>query len=914
MKNTNSSASTASTASTLRGFMRGFMLALLAGLVIFAAGGCGGSSHHNSNSNSGSDEMDEITASILEKIFEQDEDGSPMVFDYAPVTLSHDASAKPDANMHFVKYISPKDLNSNNEFITAQNLNKDSEYIIKYSHGGRALNDKSLGLRITAPDGREMILDFLGLSNVEVIEDVISDEPKGSSDLTPEELAKEIALDNAAAEVEDKTFYVDADFEVMPDENPCVILYRFKAPQSGKYEFAVSEQRLNESGDVVTEPDIEGIPFEFRLYGYEAAHSIFDNLDSLDIELTPEDIIDIQRIVLEDAEEFNDNGLPVNIELYDEAELEDEELDAKAAFMVFDMPGLYPPAAKKVEEKIEPKRTYSISNGKVIPADVIDNVQYDNLFEEGAGFYAHSGLRAVTDVVDDNAFSKSAIRKFMASKPGAGAVTEKLNVDVIATEAEHDRSAQLAGMSNFVLLRDAFNRSLRRDYARLGIDYTRIISVRYEMAENEPRAIDPNKVELLEEALDELKKNGGEAFTKKYGDYFVAGYTWGLRYDATIEITIDSAGAACKGTLDGISVEFTANNRVCEAVVEHVKTALENARINAVSERDTGKSSQDALDKMNQALTSLEDSRGVTINVTHGKHTGKGSEQSFSIRGFANSLADFIKSAKGVNRSKYEQLYVTLRRYREIKEAKPYINEALAVNADLFTAIRQLTEKIFKTRCYYNALMVIPAVNLKGGKGLQDSWEQEFEVNLITKVDTGLNYICADKSRVQSYYDKSDALYNKYKALAERYNFYREFVMIQKQDTGKSPSWDDSDYDIDKTYGAGRSFSSTYSKSKLVNEDFKAGGCRHHEHEEPDTSGPRGADFEGSFATKRVYSLVTGYKKTNHCKGRDVNGKTIGKKSYHWRYDGAASRRCEVFLDLKLIDMPDDKYPFAGLD
>ena len=888
--------------------LRGFMLVLLAGLVIFAAGGCGGSSHHSSNSGN-SDEVDEVTASILEKIFEQDEDGSPMVFDYAPQTSSHDASAKPDSNTHFVKYISPKDLNANYEFVTSLNLNKDSEYIIKYSRGGRSLNDASLGLRITAPDGREMILDLLGLGAAEVIDDVISDDAKDSSDLTAEELAKEIALENnAAAETEATEFYVDTDFEPIPAENPCVILYRFKAPASGKYEFNISELRLNASGDAVTDPDPEGVLFEFRLYGYEAAHTVFDNLDSLDIELTPEDIIDIQRIVLDGAEEFNDNGLPVNVEpAFDDEETDETEFEAAASGAQVRIAAV---PINQIAFKFGSQRV-GVS-GQVIPQAVINNVPYDNLFEEGAGFYAHSGLRAVTNVVDDNAFSKSAIRKFMASKPGAGAVSEKFNVDVIATEAEHDRSAQLAGMTSFVLLRDAFNRTQRRDQARLGSDFTRIISVRYELAENEPRTIDPNKVQLEEEALDELKKNGGDAFTKKYGDYFVAGYTWGLRYEATVELIADSVNAEFGGYLDNDprKVSISSPERVCELASARIKTALENAHINTVSERDTGKSSQDALDKMNKALTSLEnDFKNVTITVTHSKHTGQGSEQSFSLRGFTNNLTAYIKSAKGVNKSKYEQLYASLRRYREIKEAKPYISEALSIDPELYRAIRLLTEIIFKTRCYYNSLMVIPAANLRGGKGLQDSWQQEFEVNLITKVDTGLNYICADKARVWDYYSKCTQLYNKYKALAERYNFYAYFVKVKKNT--RSPSWNDSDSDSDLTCFEGIH---SYNKGKIVLEDMKAGGSRYHHHEEPWYKGPRGADFEGSYSTSRVYWFKTGYRNTNHCKGRDVNGETLGKKSYHWRYDGAGSRRCEVFLELKFIDMPDDKYPFAGLE
>lgn len=868
------------------------LLVLLGGLFIGSMG-CGGGS-----GGGGQGETDEVTARLLEKIFTPGPDGSPAVFDYAPAPESRVENAAPgsrsvkssSSGVDFVKYISSKDLNSDNEFVTTLHLNKDSEYIIKYSHGGRTLNDSLLGLRISAPDGKEMILDFLSLGAPEVSEDVINDTtPKNTDELDPEELEREKALDEKAKEEEmEAPLYVSTDIEIIAEENPCIVLYRFTAPQTGDYQFAVSELVFDESGNIVRNASPQ-VPFEFRLYGSAEAHSVFDGEE---LELSPEDILDIQRILLAYATEFNENGLPVAFETGDDGEDEAESGSVRLAFRLLDMS--WPTV--KIKPKLEPKKTYSISNGKVIPADVIDNVPYDDLFEEGAGFYAHSGLRAVTNVMDDEAFSKKALRKFTSTKPGTGGtlgLKENFDADVIATEEEHDRSAQLAGMSSFVLLRDAFNRSPRRDYARLGSDYTRIISVRYELVEEAPRMVDPKEFKLVDEALDALKKKGAESFLKNYGDYFVAGYTWGLRYDATVEITAKTA--------------------ICDLAAERVKFFLENARINAISERDTGQSSQDALTKMNAALKSLESEfHNVTLSVTHCRRTGTSGEMSFSLRDFASSLGTFIKSAKGVNRSQYQQLYVTLRRFREIEDARPYIPEALTVGADLYTAIRSLTEKIFRTRCYYNALMVIPVGQLMGGKGLQDGWEQEFEVQLINKVDRGLNYICADKARVQEYYNKFDALYNKYKALAERYNFYCYFMRIQKSNDGSSPSWDNSDADQDTYYERGFS---EYTRSSLVLADMRAGGSRYHSHKEPCTSGPGYADFrDNDLGNSRVYWFKTGYHDTNHCKGSDVNGKTIGRNRYHWHYTGASSRRLEVSLELKFVDMPADKYPFAGLE
>ena len=882
------------------------LLVLLGGLFIGSMG-CGGSGG-----------QDEAVLRVLAKIFGPGPDGSPAVFDYAPAMTSQGVSAATDEqNVHFVKYISSKDLNSDNEFVTTLRLNKDSEYIIKYSHGGRPLNDSLLGLRISAPDGKEMILDFLS-ADMEDSEDVITSKPLdlskmteaeiqeilSQSEMTREELEREIALEKKNEE--EKTvepLYVSTDIEIILEENPCIILYRFKAPQTGDYRFAVSELTLSDDLGGLVRNASPDVPFEFRLYGSAAAHSVFDGEG---IEISPRDILDIQRILLYSATEFNENGLPVDFEL-----LDDEEGTAEVRLA---SPASTP--AGQIKGKLQ--KPYTITGNKVIPAAVIDNIPYDNLFEEGAGFYAHSGLRAVTNVVDDEAFSENALRKFTSTKPGTGGtlgLEETLAVDVIATEEEHDRSAQLAGMSSFVLLRDAFNRSPRRDYARLGSDHARVISVRYELAEEAPRTVAPREFKLVDGALDALKEKGAESFLKNYGDYFVAGYTWGLRYDATVEITTEP-GKSYYSTVffrNSYSLDATWDaGEICDMMSERVKTVLENAKANAISERDTGKSSQDALNKMNNALKSLErDFYNVTLTVSHCVRTGTGGEASFSLRDFTSSLGTFIKSAKSVNKAKYQKLYVTLRRFREIEEARPYIPEALTVGADLYTAIRSLTEKIFRTRCYYNALMAIPVGQLRGGKGLQDGWEREFEVQLINKVDKGLNYICADKGRVKEYHDKFDKLYKKYKALAERYNFYCYLMRVQKSYAGSSPSWDTSK-DNEDIYQV-RGFSE-YPRSSLVLADMKAGGSRYHSHKEPCTSGPGYADFrDDNLGNRRVYWFKTGYHDTNKCTGRDYNGKTIGRNYYHWYYKGASSRRLEVSLSLKFVDMPADKYPFAGL-
>ncbi len=72
-----------------------------------------------------------------------------------------------------------------------------------------------------------------------------------------------------------------------------------------------------------------------------------------------------------------------------------------------------------------------------------EGVAYDDLFAKGAGFYAHSGLRAVTNVMDDNAFSNNAVENFTANNSGDAGLYERFNADVIATEAENKRWGRL---------------------------------------------------------------------------------------------------------------------------------------------------------------------------------------------------------------------------------------------------------------------------------------------------------------------------------------------------------------------------------------------------------------------------------------------------------------------------------------
>ncbi len=907
-------------------------------LLLIGGYGCGGGGSGDGGSESGTDEttreqtqneIDETASRIVEKLLATGEDGSPAVFDYAPETEFEEESEADTNEINFVKYVSSKDLTfnaptSDDRFVKTLNLTKDSAYVIKYSRGGRNLNQTALDLVITMPDKRDMRLYFNDNSSEVVSVDEIAspdidktglDPADEAAGLTLEEvLAEEQALEESRSETSTEPLYVKAKLEIIPEENPCIILYTFKAPLTGNYDFAVRENNLNSSGDVV--PDI---PFEFRVYGTEEAYGAADDEE---IELTPREILDIQRILIDNATEFNENGLPIAFETDDD----NEEIESSK----FYASAVNSSMIKDISSVLNKKRPLGMPNPSTVKPDpIINNVPYDDIFTEGAGFYAHSGLHAITGEaidMDDYLFSDNAVKDFNGQTPSTGSkvnMNEDLKVNIIATEEEHDRVMGLDAMSNFALIRNALGYNGTDDRIRLGSNGARVMSVRYDYIEQSPRYFTSDKYQLTDFAKALLKEDYN-LFQREHGDYFVAGYTWGLCYDAVIEITAIHRkcyhNKVIKRYSDGDIrvVDYEGDpGKVCDDVAAVLKEIFSRAKTNAISIRNTGRVSLSdvvRIDKLVALLTTDwgnnwwrhdEAFGGITISVKTNKYTGIAPGNTLTLRGFVDALMDFMAKAPSTSKSKYEPLYVTLMRYRELEEAKPYIPEILPITTDLYNRVRDLTTKIYRTRCYYNGIMAIPDDHWLNGASRREEFAGQF-TNLVEGMERQLNKICSDRKSVDNYYNTFDDLYNKYKALAERYAFYRYFVDIQN--AGQGSGWNE-------PCGTGGCIGGfkTYDKSSLVQGDFNPDKYHWH-HEEPCTSGPGGARFQQTFSNyERVNYFDTGYVNTNYSKAWDNQRGTVGKKSVDWEYKCARSRRLEVNLDVYTVRMPPDKYPFAGL-
>ncbi|MBQ7154747.1 MAG: hypothetical protein IJR85_04210 [Synergistaceae bacterium] len=889
--------------------MKLLVLCLAAALIF---GGCGGGSNNfvEDQDTDSREEQEEqarqaAVTRVVNNVLASDANGVPAVFNYAPVPDSYaDGDYGANTNdVNFYKVITNNDLNANHEFVQNIALQSGCGYIVAYSHSGRDLNFAALSLRITTPDNREMVLDFSGANPTsEVTEENYPNDVKSINNLseseinrilsqtgmTRAELAAEIASDNQSTSSSSKVIYVNATLDIVPEENPCLVLYTFKAPLTGNYEFAFGEMN---TGGMPAELDT---PLEVRVYTSDHSYSAGDD-ESFD--LTPRDIISIQRLLINSATEFNEYGYPVKWES-ESGDVSGSSVSASAgnASVTQDIRDIVSAAnsAREQEElaALDAHDYDKMDNVRI--KGLLENIPFDEVYEPGAGFYVFSGLRSIVDsAVRDDQYSKPAVDgetdvTGIGSPVNDGSsrsLNEKFTVEVIGNEEEHDRAIGLDDMTNSALINYALGFYGNDDPVDLGVVNVKNVHFRYELVENSMRWAF-GRYDLKDAAARLLQQNL-DSFRRNFGEYHVCGYTWGLSYEGLIEISAKS---------DAYSVE------VCSKTAEAVKTML-----NYVNKGRF----QDAVNVKDQI--NRDYGRYVNISVKKVKHSGRSTEGiSLTLDGLLNEFRTFKEGARSRPKSDYERLYVSLRTYYDLKAASSYFPKKLKFSRGLYHDVRALTRKIYHTRCYYNALSAIPKSHLLNqGTGREGLNEKLLSFStLLDEMMYNVNRICRDRNSIVHYYNEFNALYKWYKEYAERYSFYRFFVAVQQITSPSGWSDSDADHNINLQFGF-----RGYDKSKAVQSDIDSKTYWFH-HSEPWNKGPGYAHFQGNFNFDgiRIIWLETGTTNTNHSTAQDRRTRTIGTNGIDWYYKGAWSRRLEVYLRYKIIRMSQSNYPFAGLE
>ena len=316
-----------------------------------------------------------------------------------------------------------------------------------------------------------------------------------------------------------------------------------------------------------------------------------------------------------------------------------------------------------------------------------------------------------------------------------------------------------------------------------------------------------------------------------------------------------------------------------------------------------------------ESLAILHD---VDISVEEVTIDGKGPHKNTmfaatSLGSVAGALKSFSEQVKTATKNDYVRLKACFQRFRELPAAKSLIPAYLPISQNHFNAIVEMNKTIFRTRCSYNVLMSIPEKYIVDGSAKRQEWHREFD-RLLNDTKNQLNHICADEGRVNDYRSQFQRLHDKYRALCERYVFYRRLVSVHKaQIRGFSNTDDDHDGSISGGF-------KTYPHSAVVMKDYgKYADALH-------------SDFQfirskkafvawtwtvngDQYGTNWRYAwFETSWKDTNNSSGTDKAYPTVGSKKTHWYYENSDTfRRVEWYYKNKIIRMSPSDYPFTGL-
>ena len=281
-----------------------------------------------------------------------------------------------------------------------------------------------------------------------------------------------------------------------------MIFYTFTAPQDGTYTFILREKEYA--------PTSQDVPYELRIYRADDDSA----LKLGNITMTPREALDLQRVLLSYADKFNADGLPVKF---------------KPEFVSNDV---YNTILKGFAEKsaAAARVKASADDGTSIAA-YVNSIPYYDKYQPGTGFYADSGLASATF---------SAFENFTMPTPSNGAalpVETLYTAHEVMTEEEHTREQRLDAMTTFALADNALGLvPSTATNVRLG-QLTKTLMISYEKTEISPRLINTQTLKFSPMAEFYLSQGDTKTFREEYGDYFVAGYKWGLSFRASVSVT-----------------------------------------------------------------------------------------------------------------------------------------------------------------------------------------------------------------------------------------------------------------------------------------------------------------------------------------------------------------------------------------
>ncbi len=346
--------------------------------------------------------------------------------------------------------------------------------------------------------------------------------------------------------------------------------------------------------------------------------------------------------------------------------------------------------------------------------------------------------------------------------------TTKTILHFINSDSEYEKEVQIGFNTTFSSFGVTFKAS--GEYLS-NIKYSEketTLILKYFVKETSPRLFDTIDYTLTEDAKTYLSQHN-DTFRNKYGDYFIAGATYGAQYIATLHIKATSSEE-----------------------IKKIETKLSQA---------SSLYSFDATEEFKSKFHEATKNTDVTVLRT----TIGGDESKLSVgitpAQMFDDLNTFIQSCTKDNRAPLEAYML---RFNQIPDGYSIASE-INVNSCVFSATRELSNNYLALS---RRAKVIADLNVETFQaGVQNDYTQEYDT-LINEINDNKQAIFKDINKIETYGTEVKATLNKFSDLIDRQSFFMKLVKLQSK-------W------IKVTKGHGReSGFKTYYLSRTVDNDI----------------------------------------------------------------------------------------------
>jgi len=688
---------------------------------------------------------------------------------------------------------------------------------------------------------------------------------------------------------------------IYPEENPALICLTVKPSVTGQYTVKVSGIDINTVSTAADTKDVYVlfIYTELRNENGEPGYYTrfkFPDGDTTTDTISINDIIELRRIYLEFNSNYvqdfsNGNGSDYELTTEQDKELMEWLEYMKRYYGIYDETDT---TSAQLSNAGEVKLSSATSR---IPT-TLSGIQYNDDYTLGSGFFGITGYsakgRAMQPITLSVPTSKNTKTYYKASFVSSQQEREKASnttVGVSLSLGGFELKASLSSLSSY----------------KFGLTSTTYV-IHYEEVETTPRLLNDTEYKLTSEAAAQLA-NGYTNFRNSYGDYFVAGYTYGGTFDAYISITTETT-EQLKSIKSGLEASF---NSVNAKVTNETKNSIKNSGASIKIEIKTfGAGASDPITK--------KDADGLDS--------------------IASELQKFRNVLASASASDLAPVRVYLKRYSTLSDVTAKMDQenndgTIPIPSDKALLIYSFNRSLMTLGSYHQVIADLEDSQIDSS--VRNGYANSFQ-SVVQKIQTDTTFY-DDDSKVKSTQEEIKKLSQELKDLGDRYAFYHMLQAAQTQEKevySKYNMKDDDASDEDTSYqpfgghkGGSTGYSEFFVSTAVTNDinegkseeldgrqSYKAAGRRYwgtSDHNLSNVSSSYTAKTKSGSTDAAFCYVSASCENDTDCHRRFSNYPVVGKSKLDFDFKSGYSRDATWVVTYKTMSFTKEKYPFFGL-